>query len=165
MNKKLYLILLAVAAQQSSVLAKTTTGEIGFDWYERREARKNANQDAQANQTNKETPQTKAPTPTTPAILISGSLSDNPEYRANIETQLRQILDQVKRGSVDVTNLEAIVITEHAPTIIQPGTDAFNELDQKHAQLTADHTSLKYKTALAAIASFCMGYAVSSLLK
>jgi len=158
MNKKVCLILLAAAVQQVSVLARTTTGEVGFDMYERHEARKNANQPQPAKQ---ETADTKAPTPT---LHISQTLSENPDYRAKLQKQLQKLLE-ARRGSVDVTDIETTIITEYTPALIQPGNDAFKELDEAHEKLAADYTSLKYKTALAAIASFGIGFAVSHLSK
>lgn len=115
MNKKAYLILLAVAVQQSSLMA-------AWNWQK------------QNPQSSSSTAQTDAPTATTPVITITESLSENAEYRKKLAAKLREKLTQAKRGGVDVTDIEAIIITEHAPAIIKPGYDALEELEQKSAQ-------------------------------
>ena len=163
MNKKVYLILLAVAAQQSSVLAKTTTGEIGFDMYERHEARKKANEDAQANQSNKETPQIKTSTST---LHISQAISENPEYRAKLQEQLQKLLAG-KQGSVDVTDIETTIITEYAPKILQPATDALNELKQQVEEIEQQGNTLwtPRKVMIATVAALVIGGAVGHYTK
>jgi len=129
MNKKACLILLAIAAQQSSMMATS-------NWWSKKDN----------TQSNSSTTQTDTPIAKTPPILISGALSDNPEYRATIEKQLRQILAVAKQGSVDITNLETTILTEHMPTIIQPGLDALKEAEEKSdkeiAELRAQNDAL-----------------------
>jgi hypothetical protein len=154
MNKKACLILLAFAAQQSSMMAS-------WNWKK---------------QNTQSTDQASVPTPTTPAIVISGSLSDNPEYRANMQAQLRQILAQGKRASVDISNLETTIITEHATKMIEPGMKALKEVEEKSEQEIAELRSKNEKlvdqilwtqrrTMMAAITALVIGGAIGHYTK
>jgi hypothetical protein len=96
---------LAIAAHQSSMMA-------AWNWKPKSE-QPAAQQDA------------------TP-IVISYSLSQDPEYLIKLAADLNKMYAKAKSGvTIDVTDIETDISTHYAPNIIQPGLDALKELEEK----------------------------------
>jgi len=156
MNKKAYIILLAVAAHQSSMMA---------DWKTWRQ------KSAQSTQSTAQTDNA------TPTFIVNEALSGSEEYRVDIEGKLRHIFAAAKRnGAIDITELESAVITEYTPKIIQPGTDALKEEEEKSEQkiaairaknddLAQQVTRTKHTAMLTAIAMLAVGFAAGHYTK
>lgn len=113
MNKKVCAILLAAAVNQSSIDA---------NWKEWK-----SKGDTPSTRTQKDV-----------FIAINDSLSQDAAYIKKLTEELRDILEQAKKGAVNTQSLESVIITQHAPALIKPGNDALVELEEKSEQEIAE---------------------------
>lgn len=154
MNKKAYLVLLAIAAQQSSMMA-------AWNWKKQN-----------TQQQDPSTPQNNIP-----AMQVSNALSTSYDYRLYVQATLQEIYAEAKRsGNVDISHLESTIIAEHAPAILEPGTKALQEAEEQSEKEIAELRSknetleekllwIRGKALMAVVGALVIGGVIGSCTK